>query len=102
MISHSSQFSVLFCSVLISLVCRGSEALKNLVLGGVASYVVVDGKKVDVRDLGNNFMVDKESLGESRAECCSRLLKEFNESVSGRYIAEHPEQLVDREPDFFI
>ena len=87
--------------MLISLVCRGSEALKNLVLGGVASYVVVDGKKVDVRDLGNNFMVDKESLGESRAECCSRLLKEFNESVSGRYIAEHPEQLVDREPDFF-
>lgn len=34
----------------------GSETLKNLVLGGVGSITVVDGSKVGVGDLGNNFM----------------------------------------------
>lgn len=34
----------------------GSETLKNLVLGGVGSITVVDGSKVEVGDLGNNFM----------------------------------------------
>lgn len=34
----------------------GSETLKNLVLGGVGSITIVDGSKVEVGDLGNNFM----------------------------------------------
>ncbi|KAH9622014.1 hypothetical protein KSS87_010165 [Heliosperma pusillum] len=34
----------------------GSETLKNLVLGGIGSITVVDGTKVEVGDLGNNFM----------------------------------------------
>ncbi|KAF2586934.1 hypothetical protein F2Q70_00037274, partial [Brassica cretica] len=33
----------------------GSEALKNLVLGGVGSITIVDGSKVELGDLGNNF-----------------------------------------------
>ena len=31
----------------------GSETLKNLVLGGIAAYTVVDGGKVEPADLGN-------------------------------------------------
>lgn len=34
----------------------GSEALKNLVLGGIGSITIVDGSKVQIGDLGNNFM----------------------------------------------
>lgn len=34
----------------------GSEALKNLVLGGIGSITVVDGAKVEASDLGNNFL----------------------------------------------
>jgi amyloid beta precursor protein binding protein 1 len=34
----------------------GSETLKNLVLGGVGSITVIDGSKVELGDLGNNFM----------------------------------------------
>lgn len=34
----------------------GSEALKNLVLGGIGSITVIDGSKVEIHDLGNNFM----------------------------------------------
>ena len=67
--------------------------MKNLVLGGVSSYTIVDGTKVTERDLGNNFLMDKSSLGQAKAECCSRLLQDFNESVSGRFVAETPEHL---------
>jgi len=75
--------------------------MKNLVLGGVSDYTIVDGAKVEMRDLGNNFLVDTDSLGQSKAECCSRLLQEFNESVSGRFIAETPEHIIDNQPEFF-
>lgn len=34
----------------------GSETLKNLVLGGIGSITIVDGSKVEIGDLGNNFM----------------------------------------------
>jgi molybdopterin/thiamine biosynthesis adenylyltransferase len=34
----------------------GTEALKNLVLGGIGSVTVVDGSKVELADLGNNFL----------------------------------------------
>ena len=34
----------------------GSETLKNLVLGGVGSITVIDGSKVELGDLGNNFL----------------------------------------------
>jgi len=34
----------------------GSEALKNLVIGGIGSITIVDGSKVEIGDLGNNFM----------------------------------------------
>ena len=34
----------------------GSETLKNLVIGGVGSITVIDGSKVELGDLGNNFM----------------------------------------------
>jgi amyloid beta precursor protein binding protein 1 len=33
----------------------GSEALKNLVLGGIGSFTVVDASKVCASDLGNNY-----------------------------------------------
>lgn len=34
----------------------GSETLKNLVLGGIGSITVVDGSRIEIGDLGNNFM----------------------------------------------
>lgn len=47
----------------------GSETLKNLVLGGVGSITVVDGSKVELGDLGNNFMGIILLLLNSFAEC---------------------------------
>lgn len=79
----------------------GAETLKNLVLGGIASFTIVDGNKVTARDLGNNFLVDAEHMGTSRAQVVTELLKDMNESVSGSYVEDTPENLIDRNPKFF-
>lgn len=91
-----------FCSICL-LKCgpTGSETLKNLVLGGIASFTIVDGEKVQARDLGNNFLVSASSLNEPRAKVVTELLQELNESVSGSYVEEVPEVLIVDNPQFF-
>jgi hypothetical protein len=44
----------------------GTEALKNLVLGGIAAFTLVDGAKVTPADLGNKCVVL------SQDECLAR------------------------------
>ncbi|KAL0650858.1 hypothetical protein Bca4012_093549 [Brassica carinata] len=63
----------------------GSEALKNLVLGGVGSITIVDGSKVELGDLGNNFMVDERSVGQSKAKSTCEFLQELNDSVKANH-----------------
>lgn len=91
---ETSRIALLNCSP------TGSETLKNLVLGGIASFTIVDGNKVDARDLGNNFLVDASRLGHSRAQVVTDLLKEMNESVSGSYVEDTPEELLENNPNF--
>ncbi|EPS68036.1 hypothetical protein M569_06736 [Genlisea aurea] len=79
----------------------GSETLKNLVLGGVGSITVVDGSKVELGDLGNNFMVDESSLGQSKAKIACAFLAELNDAVKAKFIEEHPEKLIESNPIFF-
>ncbi|KAJ1404318.1 Ubiquitin-activating enzyme [Sesbania bispinosa] len=79
----------------------GSETLKNLVLGGVGSITVVDGSKVEVGDLGNNFLVDESSLGQSKAKCVCSFLQELNDAVKAKYVEEYPEALIETNPSFF-
>lgn len=49
----------------------GTEALKNLVLGGIHSFTIADGAKVEPHDLGNNFLLAPDALGASRAQCAT-------------------------------
>ncbi|XP_051125849.1 NEDD8-activating enzyme E1 regulatory subunit AXR1-like [Andrographis paniculata] len=79
----------------------GSETLKNLVLGGVGSITVVDGSKVEIGDLGNNFMVDESSVGQSMAKTVCAFLQELNDAVKAKFIEEYPERLIDSNPAFF-
>ncbi|KAE8667684.1 NEDD8-activating enzyme E1 regulatory subunit [Hibiscus syriacus] len=79
----------------------GSETLKNLVLGGVGSITIVDGSKVEFGDLGNNFMVDDSSLGQSKAKCVCSFLQELNDAVKAKFIEEHHDALIDTNPSFF-
>ncbi|KAL1220435.1 NEDD8-activating enzyme E1 regulatory subunit AXL [Cardamine amara subsp. amara] len=79
----------------------GSEALKNLVLGGIGSITIVDGSKVEIGDLGNNFMVDAKSVGESKAKCVCTFLQELNDAVNAKFVEESPETLISTDPSFF-
>ncbi|KFM26093.1 NEDD8-activating enzyme E1 regulatory subunit [Auxenochlorella protothecoides] len=79
----------------------GAEALKNLVLGGIRSFTVVDGERVGPQDLGNNFMIDQDALGRPRAEVVTASLKELNEAVGGSYVVDEPAQLISSNPSFF-
>ena len=78
----------------------GAEALKNLVLGGIASFTIVDGARVTARDLGTNFLLDAACLGSARAQAVAELLKELNDSVEGSFIVEEPAALVEANPNF--
>ncbi|XP_010522340.1 PREDICTED: NEDD8-activating enzyme E1 regulatory subunit AXR1-like [Tarenaya hassleriana] len=79
----------------------GTEALKNLVLGGVGSITIVDGSKVEIGDLGNNFMVDEASVGQSKSKCACAFLQELNDAVKAKFIVEQPETLIRTSPSFF-
>jgi amyloid beta precursor protein binding protein 1 len=79
----------------------GSETMKNLVLGGIASFTVVDAQLVEASDLGSNFLVDAASLGATRAATVCGLLQELNPSVTGSFVEERPETLIEGNPTFF-
>ena len=79
----------------------GCETVKNLVLGGIASFTLVDKDTVKPLDLGNNFMLSTTDVGESRAKAVAAHLKELNAAVVGSFIDEDPEDIVTDNPDFF-
>jgi amyloid beta precursor protein binding protein 1 len=79
----------------------GSESLKNLVLGGIGSFTVVDASKVCASDLGNNYFFDWDSLGQSKAKTVSALLHELNDAVDAKFMEELPEALLESNPAFF-
>ena len=61
----------------------GVETLKNLILPGIGSFIIVDDALVTKEDLGVNFFLAEDSLGKSRAEECAQWLQELNPEVDG-------------------
>jgi len=78
-----------------------AEVMKNLVLPGLGGFTIIDDAKVTNADLGNNFFVDHESLGKSRAETVTRMLMEMNPFVEGHALVENAHALIDDRLDFF-
>jgi amyloid beta precursor protein binding protein 1 len=52
-------------------------------------------------DLGNNFFVDEDSLGKSRAATVKDLLLEMNPEVKGSALVRSPVDLIDKELSYF-
>jgi len=75
--------------------------LKNLVLPGIGSFTVVDGHSVSEADLGNNFFVDANSVGKSRASIITSFLTELNDLVSGHFLEKDPISLIKENPNYF-
>jgi NEDD8-activating enzyme E1 regulatory subunit len=86
---------------LIGATATGTEILKNLVLPGLGSFCIVDHALVKAGDLGNNFFVTAQDIGQSRAEAATRLLLEMNGDVQGEYLMEPIESLIENRPKFF-
>lgn len=65
----------------------GVETLKNLVLPSIGKFTIADSAKVTEADLGINFFLRLQSLGQSRAEECKNTLEELNPDVRGHAIS---------------
>ncbi|XP_017769621.1 PREDICTED: NEDD8-activating enzyme E1 regulatory subunit [Nicrophorus vespilloides] len=85
---------------LINATALGTEILKSLVLPGIGSFTIIDGEKVTEEDIGSNFFLDNDSLGNSRAQAATMCLLELNPDVRGDYIDEFPENVMKQNQDF--
>jgi NEDD8-activating enzyme E1 regulatory subunit len=77
-----------------------TEALKNLVLGGIYSFMIVDNKNVSQEDLRNNFFFDPGSLGKGRAEATCSLLRRLNDAVRGTFSDRSVDDIIKNSPEF--
>ncbi len=79
-----------------------AQILKNLVLPGIGSFVLLDGAIVDGADLGVNFFLQPgESEGKYAAEEMCRLLVEMNSSVRSEAKLANPASLLQSDPSYF-
>ncbi|XP_063294365.1 NEDD8-activating enzyme E1 regulatory subunit [Pelobates fuscus] len=86
---------------LINATATGTEILKNLVLPGIGSFTIVDGNVVHGEDVGNNFFLHRGTIGQNRAQAAMELLQELNDYVTGNFVPEKPEHLLEKDPSFF-
>lgn len=78
-----------------------AETLKNLVLPCIGAFTLVDDAIVTEEDCGNNFFVDTQHIGRSRAETVAELLLELNPEVRGTALVKNPRQLIEEDLTFF-
>uniref|UniRef100_A0AAR2LKR2 NEDD8-activating enzyme E1 regulatory subunit n=1 Tax=Pygocentrus nattereri TaxID=42514 RepID=A0AAR2LKR2_PYGNA len=87
---------------LLNATATGTEILKNLILPGIGAFTIVDGHRVTGEDVGNKvlwvFMV---LYRPNRAQAATEFLQELNSDVSGNFVEESPDKLLDNDPEFF-
>eukprot|EP00290_Baffinella_frigidus_P008012 CAMPEP_0180130334 /NCGR_PEP_ID=MMETSP0986-20121125/7813_1 /TAXON_ID=697907 /ORGANISM="non described non described, Strain CCMP2293" /LENGTH=559 /DNA_ID=CAMNT_0022070101 /DNA_START=40 /DNA_END=1719 /DNA_ORIENTATION=+ len=86
----------------LSATALATEVLKNLVLPGVGAFTIVDRSRVTERDLGNNFFVTEESIGQPRGSEVMRNLLELNSEVQGHFLDENPVDLIETNPSSLL
>uniref|UniRef100_A0A673AA70 NEDD8-activating enzyme E1 regulatory subunit n=1 Tax=Sphaeramia orbicularis TaxID=375764 RepID=A0A673AA70_9TELE len=89
---------------LINATATGTEILKNLVLPGIGAFTIVDGHIVSGEDYQHTVFVKHLTIGfilQNRAQAATELLQELNSDVSGNFVEESPDKLLDNDPEFF-
>ncbi|ORX59339.1 NEDD8-activating enzyme E1 regulatory subunit-like protein [Piromyces finnis] len=86
---------------LLNATVSGTESLKNLILPGIGKFTIVDDKKVTGSDVGSNFFLTIDQIGQSRAKCVTELLKNLNEFVEADYLEKDPVFLINENDKFF-
>ena len=61
----------------------------------------MDAQHITAADVGNNFFVSEEFIGQPRAKVTCQLLNELNEFVEGHFFVEDPVLLIRNKPEFF-
>ncbi len=67
--------------LLITMRALANEIAKNLVLAGIGSLTLVDDQKISEADLGAQFFLSGDNLGQNRAEAASREVQKLNPRV---------------------
>ncbi|KAI0377820.1 hypothetical protein F5Y04DRAFT_170015 [Hypomontagnella monticulosa] len=67
--------------VIITMKALANEIAKNLVLAGIGSLTVVDDQIVTEADLGAQFFLSKENIGQNRAEAAVDQIQKLNPRV---------------------
>ncbi|KAI1213493.1 uncharacterized protein F4807DRAFT_456837 [Annulohypoxylon truncatum] len=67
--------------VIITMKALANEIAKNLVLAGIGSLTVVDDQIVTEADLGAQFFLSEENIGQSRAEAAAGRIQKLNPRV---------------------
>ena len=70
-----------------------SEILKNMCLHAVGHIVIVDDRKVTESDVGINFLVEEDCIGQNRADVVAKLLNEINPDPEIKTIIKSPMDL---------
>lgn len=86
---------------LLNATVSGSESLKNLILPGIGKFTIVDDKTITGSDVGSNFFLTVDQIGQSRAKCATELLKSLNEFVEADYVEKDPVSLINEDEKFF-
>uniref|UniRef100_A0A3Q3K6R9 NEDD8-activating enzyme E1 regulatory subunit n=1 Tax=Monopterus albus TaxID=43700 RepID=A0A3Q3K6R9_MONAL len=88
---------------LINAIATGTEILKNLVLPGKQTWLCADHNVAgtDESIILIDFFLSSDSIGKNRAQAATELLQELNSDVSGNFVEESPDKLLDDNPEFF-
>lgn len=99
----NGQIALEKCRVcLINGTATGTETLKNLVLPGIGAYTIIDDRTITAEDAGNNFFLDADCIGASRAAKTCAYLQELNSDVRGDWLDVDPVSLIHKNPQHFV
>ncbi|KAG4305397.1 hypothetical protein PORY_000953 [Pneumocystis oryctolagi] len=79
----------------------GAEILKNLILPGIGSYLIVDNSFVTETDVKTSFFLNIDSLNKAKAPQMCKLLQQLNNDVKGEYLISTLESILEHNPTFF-
>ncbi|KAK4684019.1 NEDD8-activating enzyme E1 regulatory subunit, partial [Tremellales sp. Uapishka_1] len=88
--------------LLIGADATGCQALKNLVLPGIAHFTILSPYLATSQDVATNFFLHPDSIGVTVAGEAVRFLKELNPSVEGLARVDDPAELIRTNPDYFL
>lgn len=84
--------------LLIGLKGLGTEIAKNLVLAGVGTLTILDHEVVADHDLGTQFFVTQEQVGQNRAQAAQAEIQKLNPRVN---LFVDPDIVFEKMPEYF-